>query len=430
MAKGKEKDDVLYRVVKFEVKPTEEQVDVLKRVSDNLWKVYNDALAERAHNFQTHLVPLYEQLKAADEEGAKALRTQIKSAYAENPGPTLFDQINALTPKRNADAAFAKVPRNWQEETLDTLDGAFKSFVALRKNGDPRARTPKPRSEREFCEIPGRYGFSVSKDGKTFSLSCKKLAGDVSFDFPIPEDYQLGMLARAVKVKKFTLFRDERDMRKPGRFWVSLAYEIPKPAQKPFVPEEAVYVSLGASFIGVVSPKGEEVIPLWRADKHWKPKTDSVEARLKRKSEGTNVHALTPDSRKWNKLHGARRNMFRIMGAQQKQNRREVVLLDLILYHGVHFVVSDLVVRSKRGKLADGKNPERGGSLGLNWQAQNTGSLAYLVQWLEEKVKEHGGSVRKHKLTGNLPSGKGEGNKIPMARALRESFLNSLTRAA
>lgn len=428
MAKGKKNDEVLYRVVKFEIKPTGAQLAILHRVSDNLFLVWNEGLEERFALHREFIDPLYVRLKEAHQANKETdvglIRKELASAYKEH-NITLFDQINALTGKRRASVAFAKTPRNWQEETLDTLDGAMKSYVALRKNGDPKARMPRLRDPWDFNEIPGRSGFKVAEDGKSVSLSFAKLGDGTLFVFSIPEDYQLGMLARAVRVKKFTLFRDERDMRKAGRYWISLAYEISRPETTAFEPSKAVYVALGASSIGVISPRGEEIIKLWRADKHWKPLTDAIKQSQAFKGSGSNRHPLTEGSLKAKKLAKKRVRMFKIMGAQQKQDRREVAL-DLILYHGVHLVLTEVVVRSKKGKLADGQNKERGGSLGLNWQAQNTGAFGYLALWLAEKVKEYGGSVRTLKLGPPFPSGDGHENKIPMARKLRDDFLRSV----
>lgn len=406
MTKGKKNEAVLYRVVKFEIHPNAEQLALLRQVSDNLMLVWNEALEERQRLFTQHHFPLYEAMKTAGEHELVKLRAALKAAYVEHR-VTLFDQINALTPRRRKDEGFARVPRNWQEETLDTLNGAYSSFLALRKNKDMDARPPRLRGAWDFHEIPGRHGFKILPG--FFVLSP---GGNKSFSFPIPE-HQQKKLADALRVKKFTLFRDERDMRKPGRFWISVAYEIHKMKEIPFDPNSAVYVSLGASSFGVVSPKGEEVLSLWRPDKYWKPKIDAVEARMQRCAKG---------SKTWHKRNAARLTMLRRMAFQQKQDQREAVARDL-LRHGVHFVVSDVSIRSKKGKLADASKQERSGSLGLNWAAQNTGSMAYLVLWLEEKAKERGGSVRRHRLTGVLPLGQGEEVKIPMARALRESYI-------
>ena len=94
--------------------------------------------------------------------------------------------------------------------------------------------------------------------------------------------------------------------------------------------------------------------------------------------------------------------MYELMARQQKLSQRELAI-KLIRRHGVHFVVTEIVVRSKDGKLADRTKPERRGDLGLNWAAQNTGALSYLVLWLEGKVKERGGTVVRRKLVLDEP---------------------------
>ncbi len=403
MAKGKQDRPVLYRVAKFEVKPSREERFALELLSSNLREVYNRALAERQRMFDTHLAPLYQKLK---ETGAAEVKKRIAEAF-KNHGITLFDQINALTSLREADQAFASTPRNWQEETLDTLNGAFSSFMTLRKRGDLDARPPRSRSEAHFAELVGRYGFKI--DGDSFTLSAKALPNGRG-RFSIPE-YQQSQLTHAKAVKKFTLYRTPSALGESGTFWVSLAYEIDKPELLPFEKESAVYIALGASSFGVVSPRGEETIPLWRPDKHWVRKIEELDERIKKCVRG---------SRTWEERVGAKRQMYRLMSRQQTQNHREVA--QKLLAHGAHFVVNEVIVRSKVGKLADARIPERRGSLGLNWQAQNTGSFAQVVAWLREKAAERGGSVRVHKLTGALPLGKGHENKIAMAYALREYF--------
>lgn len=407
MAKGQKKATI-YRVVKFEIFPSQEQQTILKSIATVLLGIFNGALKERRALFECFVAPVYRLMHEAKKEGNKELHAELKkkaTQVAKENQVTLFDQINALTAKRGADASFAAVPRNWQEETLDTLDGAYKSFMMLRKQGDMDARTPKDRHQDACYEIPGRYGFAV-KEGK-FILSCPKVAQGTLMEFPIPA-YQQGKLAEAVKMKKFTLYRDERELAKKGRWWVSIAYEIPLPETKPVIHDEIVYVAVGASSIGVVSSK-EEVIKLWRPDKFWKPKIDEIIRRMIGKVKG---------SRAWLRMNNAKRIMQQKMARQQKQNHREVVLRKL-LAHGIHFVVNEVVIRSKQDKLADAKKKDRGGTLGLNWAAQNTGSIAHLIQHLEEKVKEYGGTVTKVRTTPPSIKEKGHENKILMARHLR-----------
>ncbi len=462
---GGEKSEKIYHTQKFEIVLDTAQLSVLLQVSDVLKQVYNAALSERQGAFETHVAPVLGLIRDAKKALADKEENFIidgrqmspKEAIRElslryNNIPTLFDQINQLTKKRK-DPIFAAVPRNWQEETLDRLHGAYASFIALRKNGDMDARPPRERENGFFQKIPGRKGFKVVK--QKIVLSCN----ETTFSFPIP-DYQWDRILEAVLarfmqdsgkilgdelnklsarkkidflctqqewsiqgvektlasiIKKFELYRDEPNLAKPGRFWVSITYELPAPETVPFDPSKATFVTLGASSMGVISPRGEEVISIWRSDKHWEPQIGLVKNRMKKRTKG---------SRGWNKLQSAKRIMEEKGSRQRLQNEREIVA-HLLEKYGKNFVVTDMVVRSKEGKLADGKNPHRGGVLGLNWQAQNTGSLSRLCLLLEQKTREIGGSVHTHKLIlKERPLAKGADVKIWMARKLKDSFLS------
>jgi len=414
VSKGKKSETVYYRAVKFEIFPTVEQLAVLREVSEILRTVWNTALEKRQVMFETHLTPLYNLLKKTGERSGSneeivVIQERIKFAFKEN-NISLFDQINALTGSRKSDERLASIPRNWQEETLDTLNGSFSSFMSLRKRGDKDSRPPRLRKENRFFEISGRRGFKLSSGREYISFSCGKISNDLNLEFPIPKFVQ-DKLSKAVGVKKFTLYPDGWSLDNPGRFWVSLAYEMNKPETVKFLPEDAVYIALGASSIGVTSLRGDEEIRFWRSDKHWQPKVESISERMKNHTKG---------SRSWKKLANARRKIQGLNARQQKHDQRNVVTRKLLKL-GRHFVVTELVIRSKSGKLADSSKPERGGMLGANWSAQNTGNIANTIRQLEEKVKEVGGSVRKFKL--NPPPGL---TKIEYARLLREGFLAAL----
>ena len=393
MAKGKERA-VIYRAVKFAVVPTPMQLELLIQISTVLRIVWNEALLPRIEAFA-----LWIEARKVEKGSEKGIKI-----------PTLFDQINLLTARREGDAAFGGIPRNWQEETLDRLNGSFQSFFQLRKNNDPHARTPRERGEGFFQVIPGRSGFGVSDDMVQFA---PQVFGKGVLAFPIPEYCRRKL--REGKVKKFTLSRDEHDLRKPGRFWVSIVYELEQPEIASMIDGEEVYLALGASSLGVLSKDGAHTVKLWRPDKHWKPKIEALETRQKSES-------VTKGSRKWKRLMDARKRMFELERLQQRQNHREVV--KALLRHGKHFVVTDYTVRSKPGKLADRKETDRGGPQGLNWAAQNTGSFLHLIMHLEEKVKEVGGTVTRHKLTTAPPRGIGHGheNKVAMAEFLKDDY--------
>ena len=427
-----EKPEVLVRVVKFMIQPTEEQLAVLQLVSDNLWFIWNEKLQERMEFWNNELKPLYEKFKDASDEQSKAIREQLKQVYGHAPvnyipGQPERSQRNWLTKMREARADFAAVPCAWQQETLVTLEGAFDSFMKLRKNGDKTARPPREKNEHSFCEIQGLLSWQLqigkqeseiaggtvfhsvgkinpqqevtqaqrdllmrAEEVQIVLSSGKRLYGGPELSFAIPT-YQRMVLASAVKLNKFTLYRDK----KKG-FWISIAYAIPKPAMVEVKEREKVFLALGASSIGVSAPDRSYTINLWRPDKHWMPKIEALRERLKSCIKG---------SRTWRRRSDAISSMYEKMRLQTLQNHREVIAREL-KQHGVHFViVAHSPIRGKKGALADASKPERGGTLGLNWSVQNTGSLAQLRQLLEQKVAEWGGSVEVRLLKESPPQG-------------------------
>ena len=72
MAKGKKNGDVLYRAVRFEIHPNQEQESVLQRVSLNLRLVWNQAWKERQERYENFFRPIYERIKGAREMAKKA----------------------------------------------------------------------------------------------------------------------------------------------------------------------------------------------------------------------------------------------------------------------------------------------------------------------------------------------------------------------
>lgn len=432
MAKGTEglgKEPTLQRVVKFEIRLASDEVEVLTATSNNLRDVWNQALAERQDYFAKSIKPLYEVQKQAGS--SPELKEKLKAAF--KAAPSHYSQCKRLTAWRQADPAFAAVPCSWQQETLKILEGSYSSFAKLRANGDKDARPPRPKDELGFCEVQGLGSWQLHTDtlalvpqrplGETHQHAMcnasqmeivlspgKPLPGGAGLRFAVPE-YQRLVMSRAVKLSKFTLTRDKKK-----RFWVSIAYSIPKPTQATQVPEELVFLALGASHLAVISKKGDEVVDLWRPDKHWMPKIEAVKARLK---------TCQKSSRAWLRRFAAMERMYEIMRLQQLQNQREVIS-GVLRQHGEHFVIIEhSPVRSKEGKLADSEKSERGGALGLNWQAQNTGSLARLKQLLEQKAAEWGGTVSTIKLE-HYPEGDVREKKLEAARLARQQYLKAV----
>lgn len=400
----------LYRAVKARIDVSPFQESLLNRISDGLREIINIANEERVVAYKTY--------KEARLSGIEKPDVHL---------PTWVDQVNVLTAQGKADKEAGlwrvNIYRNWKEQAIITLAGSYDSFYALAKNGDPDARPPRMRDPGYFCEIQGRSGFTVvdrcipnpvtSQEIREsyVQFGTQKFGDSLTFNLPA---YSADSI-KGKKVKDFKIYRAPSDMRRPGKYFISLSYELPAPPAVPFHKDTAVYLGLGTTSIGVSIKHPEQkavefIIDLWRPDKHWMPRIDEV-TKLRDKP------TLTKGSKQWKAYNESRREMYRIMAEQQKLNQRQVVAH--LLKYGTHFVVQDYIVRSKKGKLADGEKKERSGFLGLNWAAQNTGTIARFVMHLESKVAEHGGSVVKCRPTTMPPKGRGRENKIAMAERLR-----------
>ncbi len=437
---AEQKRAIMHRTQKWPLSLTKEQESLLYRISDGLREYYNLAL-----EWQYQQYTAYKEAKSNDER-----QKDVKGFL------TAFDCYTRFKDEqRPADESAglfrAKIPTNWVLETFRQVEGAFKSFFELRKKGDVDARSPKICSEDRFQVILGALGASFRLKGGMVQLAPRSFGGTLCFKVA---HYQMEQLQSALRFAKFTIARSDSWLKRPGHLTLSLAYEIEQPITQDFDPDTAVYVALGASSIGVVSPHGEVVIPFRRSDISLKPHLEALSVRTR---QLVAEDKLAKGSGKHEELSLAWRFLFRHLGEQQQMNRRRVVANGLLRTeverplskaerrfkckhgyglqsstktvasgHGIHFVVTELVVRSKPGKLADASKPERGGSLGANWAAQNTGSLAYLVSWLKEKAKEHGGSVRRMAFSGEVPSTLlGDEKKIFVAKALRDQFLRA-----
>lgn len=478
MARAKDipKREMLPRTVKWEiiVRGRPELEKLLLRTSDGLREYEHWALAAEGENYASY---------KALQQAAGGAKPNAKSFLSD------FDLYTRYMPLRQADEAAgsvrATVPANWVlESCFRKVSAAYKSWFTLLKRGDSDARSIQPSDEWKFMAIQGALSPSSMRraDGRMLLVLAPRIFPGM-FEFEVPKEYQAPLLANAKRPAKFVISRRKSDLRQPGRYWVSVTYEIEKSETKPFIPEEATYVALGASSISVLWDRN---IPTYDPAAYWKPKIEDVERRmrvhpwgsqkrlllratakkmrcayandrlqdwrrgarviqlarpdkvLKPCIEGIDAkilevkeHPLRPDhvEESLRKLRAARDRRFAVMAANQTLDRRQEVA-DLLRKLGPHFVVIEYDIRSKKGKLADAEKPERTGSLGLNWMAQNTGSIGYLGQWLEIKVAEFGGAVHWHRLPPEaVPKGlpRGHENKVLMVQALRVDFLKTFS---
>lgn len=430
-------NNTLYQAVSFRISPTDVQSYAIGVMSDSLRSLWNMAVLAREHAYNQHLAPLYASLAEAQKHGDKTKIAALKQALtAAKQDPEVAQNSNSfaqqkhlLTPLRAARADMSAVPRAFQICCLDTLDASFKSYYELKKHGDAEAKRPKLKPDHWFQEIGSSNptSFQIDTAAGCISLSCNAIASKADMTFPIP-DYQRNKLV-GKRIKKVIVTRNKR-----GVYMLNVVYEFPAPDPVPDIPTtvahpgNTLFIALGTSALAVLAPPlqpgenwREELIQLPRPDMHWKPLIDAVSARMRplfRKDSET-------QSKRYRKLKAARAAMFDKLAGQQKLGQREMAQR-LLGYGPYHIVLTELVVRSQPGKLADSSQSERRGTLGANWAAQNTGWLDNLVAQMRIKASERGTRVETFKVDPPHPRNADfRERKLAMARLLRDRYLTS-----
>jgi putative transposase len=221
---------------KIQIYPSPAQEKVLWDLSENCRLIYNFALKER------------------------------QEAYLKGEKITYRIQQNGLVLTKKTYPQYGIVYSKVLQMTLNMLDSDYRSFFALRRNGDLTAQPPHFKSKGFFTTmVYNQSGFRVER-------GCVKLShrhpSSVALCFAIPESFNFN------KVYQFTIFRDER-----GRYFVSVVYEAKVAAL--FV-DNGLYQAfdLGVTKQTAVNSRGRFVeFQNSRHDLYWNPIVDRLQSR-------------------------------------------------------------------------------------------------------------------------------------------------------
>jgi putative transposase len=131
----------MHLTAKVKIYPSEEQLKVLWDISDRCCSLYNLALAER------------------------------KVAWKlERKNCKYIDQQNKLSDFKKRNPEYKVVYSKTLQGILKKLDADYKSFFALRKNGDLKARPPNFKGRKYFQTIPyNQSGFYQARNYIVFT---------------------------------------------------------------------------------------------------------------------------------------------------------------------------------------------------------------------------------------------------------------------
>ncbi|BBL68865.1 RNA-guided endonuclease InsQ/TnpB family protein [Methanoculleus chikugoensis] len=331
----------MHITAKIRIQVIPEQEDVLWHLSEKCRLVYNFALAERNRNYQEN----------KDRPGKQYI------GYVQ--------QANALPKLKEKYPEYKWVYSKVLQTTLKSLDDDFRSFFALRQNGDKGANPPGFKGKDHFCTL--RYnqsGFKIERDQIWFS----------HFYNTVPLIFALPAGSQFINVKQVDLFYDDIK----SAYYVSIVHEV-QPAQE--YRDNGLYQAfdLGVTQHVGVNSHGKFIgFSVARPDKYWKTPIAELQARRDH---------CKKKSRKWQKLNRLKRKCERKQGNQIKDFQHKLSKKIVENTRANTILVGDLSVKQMpRSRQA---------TPGLNRATQNTGHLSRFIRFLTYKATLAGKRVIK-----------------------------------
>ncbi len=343
----------MYLTQKVRIFPSEDQQKVLWDLAERCRLLYNFALQDRIQNWRMN------KAKPKDE------RSYLSYVDQQNQLPTLKLQYPDYK------WVYSKV----LQATLKKLDADYKSFFALWKHGDVKARPPNFKGWKYFTTLSyNQSGFKLQGDYLTFSHkhpSKCKLAFHLTY-----------LLPRDVKVKQVELFHDHQK-----RWFVSFTY----------IYEEIPYVDNGkyqaidlgiSNLVSAVNLDSKFIqIKNRRADLFWKKKLAEVQ---------TKRDHCKKYSRRWKRYNQTYTFMKRKCANQLRDFQHKISKQIVTHTKANTIIVGDLNVKQMAKKKKTTKSPRQNkANKTLNHSMQNTGSLSRFIQFLTYKARKIGKKVIK-----------------------------------
>ncbi len=328
---------------KIRIFPTIEEEKVLWHLSEQCRLLYNAALAERKRAWELNNLRFdFQVFPWGKPEYIGYIKQQNDLPELKEKYPFYF-------------CVYSKV----LQMVLRTLDADYKSFMALRGNGDKYARPPRFKGKKYFTTMTyNQSGFRI-KDGK---ITLTHFCNGVPLTFDISKEF--------TKVYQVSVFKVKE------KYYISIVYEA---SEKPYV-DNGLYqaIDLGINkTVTAVNMQGkffEADNP--RPDKYWNLRVDAIQSRRDHCKKGSN---------KWKHLHKAMNKRKKKCSDQIKDSQHKLSRKTVDNTKANTIIVGDLDVK----KMPKSKRAMSG----LNRSTQNNGYLSRFVRFLTYKAQLAGKKV-------------------------------------
>ena len=337
----------MHLTAKVKIYPTEEQLEVLWELSDKCCFLYNLALAER-------------------KDAWKLERKSCK----------YIDQQNKLPDFKKRNPEYKAVYSKTLQGILKKLDADYKSFFALRKNGDLKARPPNFKSHKFFQTIPyNQSGFYQARNYMVFTHK----VNDTELVFDVGKKFE--------SVKQVEIYNDNPFHGK-GDFYISVTYEIATPEYF----DNGLYQADDAGITKIVTAINSQgkffEVKTPRIDKYWQPKIDSLKSK---RDHCIGVKKGSKKSRRWLRLHNIYQKMEKKKSNQLRDFQHKLSKKMVNNTKANTIIVGDLKVKN----MAQSKKLKGKRKRAMNRSNQNQGYLSRFIGFLAYKAELIGKRVIK-----------------------------------
>jgi putative transposase len=328
--------------------PTQEQVDVLWKVSDKLRLLYNLALSDR------------QQAWSHEKRSVK---------YVE--------QANKLPEFKENNPEYNVVYSKCYQVVLKKLDSNYKSFFGHIKNGNNKARSPNFKGHKYLMTIPyNQSGFKLETGTVTFSHKVND----------VPLTFDIGDIADGLKVKQIEIFNDNPYQAK-GKFFVSITYDVDL---QDIYYDNSIYQAIDLGITKIVSAVNSEGkffdIKTPRNDNYWHTKINEAKAR---RDHCLGVKKGSKKSKKYLRTAKVVSKMSRKLSNQNKDFQHKLSKTMVENTKANTIIVGDLSVQQMaQPKIKDGKKEKKTKQKrGQNRSTQGLGNLGRFVRFLTYKAE-------------------------------------------
>jgi len=322
----------------IKIKPTNEQKEVLWKLSERCRLCYNFALTERMKSWEEN------------KDKSKEERTYIGYNKQQND----LSSIKEKYPEYKI--VYSKV----LQYVLKTLDADYKSFFSLWKKGDADARPPRYKGKKYFTTmVYNQSGFKCYNNKIRLSHKYDK----TSLEFDIPKKFKFS------KIYQISIYQKDND------FYVSVTYEK---ETKPYI-DNGLYQSfdLGVTKQTCVNIYGKfKEFKNIRPDKYWEKQIQEVQAKRDH---------CKKYSRKWKFYNKSLKYMKRKSANQLKdfQHKLSRKIVDNTKSNTI--IVGDLSVKDMSKKENKIEKLSKKANKSIHRSMQNTGTIGRFVKYLTYK---------------------------------------------